>query len=175
MLVYLCRFIARRGQMKKLISDNGSNCVGAERKLTDTIKENQDCLLQRTIEWSFNPPVGFHHSRIWGRMVRPVRKVLNSVVTEQILDEKCFRTVMCEIESVWNKRPIPKTLNQNEDLEALTLNHLLNMWLSLVCHLDCSTKKTSIHDADGDRFNISRCCKNVRSCCTLKVTWSSEM
>lgn len=86
--------------MKKLISDNGSNFVGAERKLKVTIKENQDCLLQRTIEWSFNPPVGFHHSKIRECMVRSVRKVLNRVVTEQILDEKCFRTVMCEIESV---------------------------------------------------------------------------
>lgn len=62
----LRRFIARRGQVKELRSDNGTNFVGAERELRRAIKgwnleQINDTHLLKGIKWTFNPPTGSHH------------------------------------------------------------------------------------------------------------------
>lgn len=126
----LRRFIARRGQVKELRSDNGRNFVGAERELGVAIKEWNQChindvLLQKGIKWSFNPPTGSHHGGAWERLIRSVRKVLNSILKVQNLDEEGLQTVLCEVESIINGRPITKASTDPNDLEALTPNHLL--------------------------------------------------
>lgn len=61
----LRRFIARRGQVKELRSDNGTNFVGAERELRRAIEgwnleQIDDTHLLKGIEWTFNPPTGSH-------------------------------------------------------------------------------------------------------------------
>lgn len=109
----LRRFIARRGQVKQLRSDNGTNFIGAERELRTAIEEwNQsqinDVLLQKGIKWTFNPPTGSHHGGAWERLIRSVRKVLNSTFFVQNLDEEGLHTVLCEVEAIINSRPITK-------------------------------------------------------------------
>lgn len=126
----LRRFIARRGQVRELRSDNGTNFVGAERELKNAIEQwNQakvhEMLLQRGIKWTFNPPAGSHHGGVWERLIRSVRKVLNSTLKVQNLDEEGLHTVLCEVEAIINSRPITKASTDPNDLEALTPNHLL--------------------------------------------------
>lgn len=126
----LRRFVARRGQVRELRSDNGTNFVGAERELRKAMEEwNQDqihdVMLQRGIQWSFNPPAGSHHGGAWERLIRSIRKVLNSTLKVQNLDEEGLHTVLCEIEGIINSRPITKASFDPNDLEALTSNHLL--------------------------------------------------
>ena len=108
--------------------------MGANRELKEAInnwnvKQIHECMLQRNIDWEFNPPSGSHFGGIWERVIRSVRKVLNSVVREQTVDEDGFRTLLCEIEAILNDRPITKNPDQPGDLEALTPNHLLLMKL----------------------------------------------
>ena len=72
------RFIARRGTVKEMRSDNGTNLVGAQRELKREIEDwnraqINDTLLQRNIQWTFNPPDGSHHGGIWERQIRTVR------------------------------------------------------------------------------------------------------
>lgn len=128
----LRRFIARRGQVLELYSDNGTNFVGAERELKTAIEQwnhskINNMLLQKGIKWSFNPPTGSHHGGSWERLIRSVRKVLNSTLKVQNLDEDGLHTVLCEVESIINSRPITKATTDPNDLEALTPNHLLVM------------------------------------------------
>lgn len=64
------RFVARRGQVKVLRSDNGTNFVAAERELRQSIEKwnnqkIQDHLSQQGIKWVFNPPTGSHHGGAW--------------------------------------------------------------------------------------------------------------
>ncbi|XP_055012690.1 uncharacterized protein LOC129409784 [Boleophthalmus pectinirostris] len=124
------RFIARRGQVEVMRSDNGTNLVAAEHEICQAMKEwNQsqisDALLQRGVTWIFNPPAGSHHGGIWERQIRTVRKILTSLLKLQSLDDECLHTVMCEAEAVINGRPLTKSSDDVDDLEPLTPNHLL--------------------------------------------------
>ena len=126
----LRRFIARRGQVKEIRSDNGTNFVGANRELKAAAanwnsSQFQHLFHQHGIKWSFNPPAASHHGGAWERLIRSIRKVLNSTVREQVLDEESLHTVLCEAESIINSRPITKASSDLNDLEALTPNHLL--------------------------------------------------
>lgn len=111
-------------------SDNGTNFVGAERELREAIgKWNQsqinNALIQKGIQCIFNPPYGSHHGGVWQRLIRSVRKVLNSMLRTQKLDEEGLHTVLCEVEAIINSCPITKASTDPNDLEALTPNHLL--------------------------------------------------
>ncbi|XP_070541129.1 uncharacterized protein [Ptychodera flava] len=128
----LRRFIARRGQVKVLRSDNGTNLVGAERELREAINNwNQvkigTALGQKNITWQFNPPSGSHFGGIWERQIRTIRKVLFSLLKEQMvhLNDEALQTLFCEIEAIVNGRPITKVSDDPNDLGALTPNHLL--------------------------------------------------
>ena len=124
------RFQARRGQVKQIVSDNGTNLVGAEKELRKHIdKWNQsrihESMLQRNIEWVFNPPSASHFGGIWERQIRTIRKVMVSILKEQTLTDQSLQTLFCEVESVINNRPITRVPGEPGDLEALTPNHLL--------------------------------------------------
>lgn len=124
------RFVARRGQVKILRSENGTNFVAAERELRQSIEKwnnqkIQDHLSQQGIRWVFNPPTGSHHGGAWERLIYSIRKILNATIREQVLDEECLQTVFCEAEAIINSRPITATSSDVNDLEALTPNHLL--------------------------------------------------
>ncbi|XP_038063156.1 uncharacterized protein LOC119733862 [Patiria miniata] len=124
------RFIARRGNVTEMRSDNGTNLVVAERELrTEINKWNQaqlnNALLQRNIQWTFNPPGGSHHGGVWERQIRTVRKLLFSLMKQQTLTDESLHTLLCEVESIINSRPLTRVSDDVNDLEALTPNHLL--------------------------------------------------
>ena len=126
----LRRFIARRGQPEEIRSDNGGNFVKGEKELKRAVNDwNQthihEALLQQNVKWTFNPPAGSHHGGVWERCIRTVRKVILATLKEQQLDDESLNTLMCEVESVVNGRPITKLSDDPRDNEPLTPNHLL--------------------------------------------------
>ncbi|KAK3702238.1 hypothetical protein QZH41_005406 [Actinostola sp. cb2023] len=109
----LCRFVARRGQPDEIRSDNGGNFVKGEKELRMAIQDwNQaqihEYLLQRNVKWIFNPPAASHHGGVWERCIRTVRKVMKALLKQQVLDDEGLNTLMCEVESIVNGRPITK-------------------------------------------------------------------
>ncbi|XP_035660814.1 uncharacterized protein LOC118405422 [Branchiostoma floridae] len=128
----LRRFVSRRGQVKEMWSDNGTNLVGAKAELQRELKmwnqeKIKDTLLQKEIDWKFSPPTGSHFGGVWERQIRTIRQVLNAIVKKHTLDDEGLHTLLCEAESIVNGRPLTTTSNEVNDLEALTPNHLLNM------------------------------------------------
>ena len=124
------RFICRRGTVKEIRSDNGTNFVSANRELKQALKTlNQDkihaTLLQEGIKWTFNPPHGAHHGGVWERLVQQIKKILCSVTKQQVVDDEALNTIFCEVEAVLNDRPLTPSSDDPNDLEALTPNHLL--------------------------------------------------
>ena len=130
----LQRFICRRGPIKEIRCDNGTNFVGAERELRESIKElNQDSirdeLLRHQICWKFNPPTASHMGGSWERIIQSVRKILASLFREHDgrLDDETLRTLLCEVECIPNSRPLTAVASHPDDLEALSPNHILTM------------------------------------------------
>ncbi|XP_064647483.1 uncharacterized protein LOC135500166 [Lineus longissimus] len=126
----LVRFTSRRGHPELIRSDNGTNFVGAQKELKQAIKEwNQqkieDFLHQKEIRWTFNPPAASNMGGVWERQIKTVRKVLNGVVKEQIMDDEGISTLMCQVEAIINGRPITRLSDDPNDLEPLTPNYLL--------------------------------------------------
>ncbi|XP_041455129.1 uncharacterized protein LOC121407938 [Lytechinus variegatus] len=130
------RMISRRGPIKKLFSDNGTNLVGAQAELKRALKEwNEDEILHFTanqgIEWTFNPPTASHQGGVWERQIRTIRKILHAILTEQYLrtcqSEEQLHTLMCEVEAIINSRPLTRVSDDPDDLEVLTPNSLLLM------------------------------------------------
>ncbi len=123
-------FIARRGQVMHIRSDNGTNLVGAKRDLQNSLSEwnqsgIQKAMLQKGIHWTFNPPGASHYGGVWERLIRMVRQILCSVFQHHILDDEELQTLFCEVESILNSRPITTLSDDHHDLEPLTPNHIL--------------------------------------------------
>ena len=128
------RFTSRRGPVSSIWSDNGTNLVGAEKELREQLKlleadKVSHCLLEKQIDWHFNPPAASHFGGIWERMIKMVRRVLWGLMRQHIgnLDDEQLLTLFCEVESVINSRPITTVSNDPLDLDVLTPNHLLLM------------------------------------------------
>ena len=130
-------FLARRGPVRQLRSDQGTNLVGAKGELKETLEkmdnvEVQNFLLKKECDWiefKLNTPTASHAGGVWERMIRTVRYALNGLLEEHgtQLDEESLRTLMCEAEAIVNSRPMaPPGTNVPEE-EPLTPNHLLTM------------------------------------------------
>ena len=128
----LRRFISRRGPVRTMRSDNGTNFVGAERELREEIeKMNQDvvhdAMLRRGIEWIFNPPGASHFGGSWERQIRSIRKILGAILGQQRLDDEGLHTLLCEVECILNSRPLTYVSSDIGDLEPLTPDHFLHL------------------------------------------------
>ena len=126
----LFRFMSRRGKPEKIFSDNGTNLVSGHKEINAAIRNfNQrqinDKLLQRGIEWHFNPPNASHMGGIWERLVRSIRKILGALIKQQLLTDEALLTYMAEVERILNDRPIAQMSNDPSDMEVLTPSKLL--------------------------------------------------
>ena len=88
----LRRFMNRRGRPKVMYSDNGTNFVGAEREIRQSIKNwNQkqigDELLQKGCQWAFQPPKASNTSGVWETLIRSTRAALRAILGESLADE----------------------------------------------------------------------------------------
>ena len=129
-LMLLIRFIGRRGSPQSIYSDNGANFVRANIELRSWIqgwdKNKIACkLLERGIQWHFNPPYASHRGGVWERLIRSIRRALTAVCNEQVLNDETLLTALAEVERILNNRPIVSQACGDSDNLAITPNDLL--------------------------------------------------
>ncbi|XP_062699574.1 uncharacterized protein LOC134284609 [Aedes albopictus] len=130
----LRRFIARRGRPCDMYSDNGTNFVGARKKLIELIhllknRVHHDRiateLTNNGIQWHFNPPSAPHFGGLWEAAVRSAKTHLLKVIGESITSSEDFSTLLVQVEACLNSRPLVPMSDDPDDLEPLTPAHFL--------------------------------------------------
>ncbi len=77
------RFVARRGEPKTYLSDNGTNFRGTAREISDYWKKMDQTKIQSNhphIQFKFIPPASPHHGGVCERMVGTVKRALKGVL-----------------------------------------------------------------------------------------------
>ena len=126
----LRRFFAIRGQPALMISDNGTQLVGAERELRETIKgwnkkELKEFSAEKGIEWKFITPVAPHHNECAEATVKSSKKALKTAIGEQVLTPFEVYTYLLEAAYLINQRPIGRIPNDPDDGSFLCPNDIL--------------------------------------------------
>lgn len=128
------RLVARRGAIRNLYSDNGTNFVKANKILrenADNIDENEYnsaiCgeLAKNGTKWSFSPPGGPHFNGLAEAGVKSVKLHLKKTMGDSKLTFEELSTLLAQIEACVNSRPLCTLSTSPDDAGALTPSHFL--------------------------------------------------
>ncbi|XP_064643620.1 uncharacterized protein LOC135497716 [Lineus longissimus] len=136
------RFTCRRGPIRELRCDQGTNFVGGRNELTAAVKEiDQEKIAGKLLKdgcdrVSIEPnrvADASHFGGVWERMILTVRSALTTLLLQhgQHLDDELLSTVMTEVECIVNSRPLTFIDTTSPDSpEPLSPSQLL----VTVCH-----------------------------------------
>ena len=139
----LSRFLNRRGPVRQLRCDRGTNFIGAKNELKAALQELdqdrvQEYLVENGCEWipfQLNVPHASHMGGAWERLIRTVRSALETLLLSAgtQLDDEAFRTFMTEAECIVYSRSLSTNdLNDPEAPKPLTPNHLFTLKAKVV-------------------------------------------
>ncbi|XP_049548173.1 uncharacterized protein LOC125959392 [Anopheles darlingi] len=126
----LRNLIARRGTPLTIFCDRGTNFVGAQRELQrnpeliDHVDITKECS-QRGIRWEFNPQQASHMGGSWERLIRTVKENIVAASSAKRLNDEVLRSLLVEVESIMNARPLTHVPVDDDSAPALTPNHFL--------------------------------------------------
>lgn len=131
-LAALHRFTARRGLCAQILSDNGTNFVGAARHLKELYefltKEQESIkseLAEQRIDWQFIPPRAPNFGGLWEAAVKSTKRHLYTISEGHVLTYEEYSTFLTQIEAVLNSRPLTPLSSDPADLTVLTPAHFL--------------------------------------------------
>lgn len=136
------RFISRRGSVVACYSDNGTNFVGANSQFVEWANQAAEKL---NLKWHFGPPSGPHFNGLAEAGVKMVKAHMYRVVGDQRLTFQEFSTLLCQIESVLNSRPLGDLSSDPNDLTPLTPSHFLILEPPNACIPDPSVSELEIN------------------------------
>ncbi|XP_059052926.1 uncharacterized protein LOC131847378 [Achroia grisella] len=121
------RFIARRGRVSIMMSDNGTNFVGTKNLLSeiDWTKVEQDSVIQG-IKWKLNAPTAAWWGGFWERLIRILKDLLKRVLGKSSVTYEELQTILCDCEATLNGRPLTYIEDEKSNsLEPLKPIHFL--------------------------------------------------
>ena len=134
----LRRFIARRGAVRSISSDNGTSFVGVSNELKKALDEmDQEQIRQHLLKtgtdcakWQKNPPGASHMVGIWDCQIRSARTILEALLKTHgsSLNEENLRTLITETKTIINSRPLTVESSSDANSEMpLSPSQLLTM------------------------------------------------
>lgn len=126
----LQRFVARRGNVSDIYSDNGSNFIGARRELQEFLHLLKSQILEEKVtsfcqprgtNWHFMPPRAPHQGGLWEAGVKAMKTHLYRTLKEAYLTYEEMVTLLVQIEAILNSRPLVEQSNDPTDFKALSL------------------------------------------------------
>ncbi|CAK1600436.1 unnamed protein product [Parnassius mnemosyne] len=108
------RFVARRGHVSEIWSDNGTNFVGASKELLKLVTAEQSSVALEIREWLSNNSVSWHFipahapnfGGLWEAGVKAMKFHLKRVIGVSTMTYEELTTVLTQIEACLNSRPL---------------------------------------------------------------------
>lgn len=121
---------ARKGTPIQIISDRGTNFVGASKELKEAqaLIDNNKLIKEfstPSTSWKFNPPASPHMGGAWERLIQSIKKILAEFKLGRAPTDEVLRNAMIKIENIVNSRPLTYVPVDDESSPALTPNHFL--------------------------------------------------
>lgn len=132
-IVCLRNFQNRRGKIKHLYSDNGTNFVGADNELKELIvnidkrMRNGDAAAL-ALKWTFNPPAASHFGGVWERLIKIIKLSLYKMLKQygsRLPRPAILRSALIQVEFILNSRPLTHIPVEDIDDEIMTPFHIL--------------------------------------------------
>ena len=129
-LLALRRFLSRYSATTRIISDNGLSFVKAAKELKIVYGHVgspavQGHLAAAEIVWEFTTPNAPWHGAWWERLVQCVKRPLRKILGRGALQFRELETVLAEIESMVNQRPLTSVQLDTNEVSALCPADLL--------------------------------------------------
>ena len=137
----LRRFIARRGNVRSITSDNGTNSADNElKKAFSEVNQQQiqHFLANSGADWlilSRNAPKASHKGGVWECQIRSARSILASLLKNHgtSLKDESLHTLMTEVESVVNSQLITvEIISNQQNLTPISPSNLFTMKSSVI-------------------------------------------
>lgn len=128
------RFVARRGVITDVWSDNGTNFVGASKELRHLVdierssaaaSEIKEWLGNHSVSWHFIPPHAPNFGGLWEAGVKSTKYHLRRVIGTSTLTYEELSTVLAQVEACLNSRPLSVMSGSPNDPMPLTPGHFL--------------------------------------------------
>lgn len=81
--------------------------------------------MQQEIKFKFHPPTASHFGGFYERLIRSTRRIMTTLMSNQIVSDESLATMFCEAESQLNSRPLTPITMDLDAQEPLSPNHLL--------------------------------------------------
>ncbi|CAI6346834.1 unnamed protein product [Macrosiphum euphorbiae] len=171
----LKRFIGRRGVCSDIYSDNATNFVGANKKLSELkclfqsathLDKMYNALATEGINWHFIPPRSPHFGGLWEASVKSIKTHLYRVLGESHLTYEELNTILIKIEAVLNSRPLTPLSSDPMDATPLTPAHFL------IGEPTCSVPEPDLSSVPDNRLKRWQRVTRLTQC--LWKRWNDE-
>lgn len=127
------RFVARRGHVSEVWSDNGTNFVGASKELRKIVTVDNSSVAtdirqwlgNQLVTWHFIPPHAPNFGGLWEAGVKSTKFHLKRIIGDSTLTFEEMTTVLAQVEACLNSRPLSILPGDHTDPRALTPGHFL--------------------------------------------------
>ena len=122
---------SRRGYPQEVVSDRGTNFVGADRELRELVSgmdtnKIQDQTASKGVKWCFNPPLAPHFGGVHEAMIKAAKKAIRAILSNADINDEELMTTFIGVEALLNSRPLTYQSAESKDATPLTPNHLLH-------------------------------------------------
>ena len=111
-----------------MISDNAKTFKKASTYLKSMFKTHKvrDHMANIGVDWQFIPERASWYGSWWERLVGLTKQTLKKILGRALVDLETLQTVVTEVESMLNYRPLTYVSSHLDDPDPLTPAHLIN-------------------------------------------------
>ena len=108
-----------------MLSDNATTYQAAANQIRRLCSSQnlQTVLTQRDTQWQFIPKRAPWYGGMWERLIGVAKTTLKKTLGRTSTDLQTLQTVITEVESIMNDRPLTVVSSSRDDPEPLTPSH----------------------------------------------------